>query len=82
MTKKTSNWQLIIQTLALVSQLGLTMLGSIAIGFFFGRVIDQAFGYEFFITLIFMIVGVVAGFWSVYRMVRVYIESQKKDDSK
>lgn len=78
MTKKTSNWQLIIQTLALVSQLGLTMLGSIAVGFFIGRLIDQALGYEFFITAIFLMLGVVTGFWSVYRMVRVYIERHKK----
>lgn len=59
----------IMKMLTMVSQLGLMMAGSIVIGFFIGRFIDGLLNLSFIFTAIFIILGVGAGFWSIYRSI-------------
>ncbi|AZR74004.1 hypothetical protein BBF96_11735 [Anoxybacter fermentans] len=77
---KSKDWQLIIQMIALISQLGLTMVVSVGIAFFIGRFLDRLLGYSFFLTPFFMIIGVGAGFWSIYQLISRYFNRRKKDD--
>lgn len=75
--------------LALVTQLGLTMVGSILLGLVVGLWIDAHFGTTPWATLVLSLVGVFAGSISVYRLVvtsieqaadELHREQQKKHD--
>lgn len=59
--------------LALVSQLGLMMVGSILLGLLLGLWIDSRFGTSPWATLILSLVGVAAGTIGVYRLVSMSI---------
>lgn len=59
----------ILKMLSMVSQLGIIMVVSIIIGFFIGRFIDDFLQLTFVFTAIFTILGVLAGFWNVYRTI-------------
>ncbi|MCK8824588.1 AtpZ/AtpI family protein [Fuchsiella alkaliacetigena] len=59
----------ILKMLTLVSQIGLIMIISIGIGFFGGRFIDRALGFEFVFTGLFIVLGIGAGFWNIYRSI-------------
>ena len=60
--------------LALISQLGLTMVGSILLGLVIGLWIDAHFGTKPWATLILSLVGVLVGSISVYRLVVTSID--------
>lgn len=76
---KSKDWQMILQMTVLVSQLGLTMIGAVGVAFFVGRFLDRLFGLSVVFTLIFLILGVGAGFWSAYRLI-VQATGAKKDE--
>ncbi|KXS45323.1 MULTISPECIES: AtpZ/AtpI family protein [unclassified Candidatus Frackibacter] len=59
----------ILKMLSMVSQLGLIMVASIGIGFFIGRFIDGFLDLNFIFTAIFTILGVIAGFWNIYKSI-------------
>ncbi|HUX86597.1 MAG TPA: AtpZ/AtpI family protein [Chloroflexota bacterium] len=74
---------------ALISQLGLTMVGSILLGLVIGLWIDAHFGTKPWATLILSLVGVFVGSISVYRLVvtsidqaadEMHRDQKKKDD--
>lgn len=60
--------------LALISQLGLTMVGSILLGLVLGLWIDSHFGTGPWATLILSLIGIAAGSFGVYRLISVSIE--------
>ncbi len=69
------------QALALVSQLGLTMVTAIGLPTAFGIWLDRKFGTAWFTVLLF-IMGTVAGGQSVYRMIRkIYGPEEKEQGS-
>ncbi|HLH72532.1 MAG TPA: AtpZ/AtpI family protein [Chloroflexota bacterium] len=55
--------------LALISQLGLTMVGSILLGLVIGLWLDAHFGTRPWATLICSLIGVLAGSVGVYRLI-------------
>lgn len=65
--------------LALITQLGITMVGSILLGLVIGLWIDAHFGTRPWATLILSLVGVLAGSISVYRLVVTSIEQAAND---
>lgn len=75
--------------LALITQLGLTMVGSIILGLALGLWLDQQLGTRPWGTLILALLGIIIGSFGVYRLVAQSIEqaaattplSEKKDSN-
>jgi len=55
--------------LGLVTQVGLTMLVSIGVGFGIGWFLDHKLATGGLFLVIFILLGIGAGFWSVYRLI-------------
>lgn len=75
--------------LALITQLGLTMVGSILLGLVLGLWIDAHFGTKPWATLILSLLGIAAGSYGVYRLIATSIEeaveqrhTRSNDDSR
>jgi len=60
--------------LALITQLGLTMVGAIVLGLLLGLWLDAHFGTKPWGTLILSLVGIGAGSVGVYRLISASIE--------
>ncbi len=60
--------------LALITQLGVTLVGSILLGLVLGLWIDGHFGTKPWAMLILSLVGIFAGSFAVYRLVSASIE--------
>jgi len=67
--------------MTLVTQLGLTMAGSILLCFAIGYFLDKWLGTRGIFLTIFIILGVLGGGWTVYRQIIQLDEAIKKDDS-
>ncbi len=57
------------QTLTLITQLGLIMISSVGIASWLGIWLDERLGTSF-LTVVLFFLGAIAGFQSVYRMVK------------
>lgn len=53
--------------LAEVSSIGLLLPSSIAIGLFFGYILDRLFGTHPWMLMIFLLLGIASGFLSLFR---------------
>ena len=74
--KKDRAW---VENLYIVTQLGLTMAGCIALCFFGGLYIDKWLGTRGVFITIFIILGVIGGANVAYRQI-IEITEQKEDD--
>ena len=70
----------IFEQLTLVSQLGLTMAGSIGLGFAIGYFLDKWLGTRGIFLILFILLGIVGGGYTVYRQIRE-LEDTEKDKS-
>ena len=59
----------ILKYLGLVTELGLTMVSTILVGFAIGFFIDNKTGHFPLWTIIFLLLGIFSGFWSVYKLI-------------
>ena len=66
--------------LVLVSQLGLTMVGCIGLGFAIGYYLDKWVGTRGIFLTIFILLGIAGGGYTVYRQIKE-LESQETDES-
>lgn len=57
------------RTLVLMSQLGFTMLGCILGGFGLGFLLDKHLGTFPVFLILFLLVGIAAGFWRAYALI-------------
>ena len=73
--KKNRVWA---ENLSIVTQLGLTMVGSILFCFFLGLSIDKWLETKGIFSVIFILLGVIGGGFTVYRQI---IEITEKDKS-
>lgn len=71
-----------LEPVAMVTQVGLTMMVCILIGLAVGLWIDNTFGTRPCATLLLMLVGVSAGTYSVYRIVSEAIEAAAGNSTK
>ncbi|MEI6206138.1 MAG: AtpZ/AtpI family protein [Desulfuromonadales bacterium] len=69
----------LLQSLAIVSSMGISVALAIAIGVWLGLALDRWFGTKPWFFFIFLFVGIAAGFKNIYVIARR--ESQKEDDS-
>lgn len=58
-----------MEQLILVTQLGLTMAGSILLCFAIGYFLDKWLGTKGLFLIVFIILGVIGGGWTVYRQI-------------
>lgn len=63
----------VLEALAMVSQIAITMIVSIAIGLFIGYVIGKLTG-ALWVTIIFFFLGCASGFLGVYRLIKKYLK--------
>ncbi|NIQ92084.1 MAG: AtpZ/AtpI family protein [Deltaproteobacteria bacterium] len=70
----------IFEQLVLVSQLGLTMVGCIGLGFAIGYYLDKWVGTRGIFLTIFILLGIAGGGYTVYRQIKE-LESQETDES-
>ncbi len=64
------------------SVIGIELAASVAVGGFIGYFLDSKLGTEPWMFIIWLICGVIAGFRSLYRMAKQYLEEVKKDEDK
>jgi ATP synthase protein I len=74
--RKQGNW---VEHLTLVTQLGLTMAGSILFCFAIGYYLDKWLGTKGLFITIFILLGVAGGGYTVYRQI---MEAAKEEDEK
>jgi len=63
------NGRPILEALGMVTSLGLTMVSTAAAGLLIGRWLDNRFDSTPWATVIGIILGMVAGLWSIYKRV-------------
>lgn len=66
--------------LAELSSTALVLPSSIAIGLFFGYWLDKRLGTEPWLLLIFMVLGVVSGLLSLFRIIRKQLKDEPPPD--
>ena len=76
--KKNRAWT---ENLYIVTQLGLTMAGSIAFCFFIGLYLDKWLGTKGIFITIFIILGVIGGANVVYRQIMEITEVKEEDNN-
>ncbi|MBU1863278.1 MAG: AtpZ/AtpI family protein [Candidatus Omnitrophica bacterium] len=59
----------IFKHIGLVTELGLTMVSTILVGFGIGFFIDKKAGHFPLWTIVGLLVGIISGFWSVYKLI-------------
>lgn len=70
--KKNSKDKSSLQKWAALSSLGLTLPSSIAVGLFFGHLLDKWLGTKPWLLLVFTVLGIVSGLMSLIRGIRKY----------
>jgi len=66
---KDTGYRGFVRYLGLVTQVGLTMLLWIGAGFVVGFFLDRKLATQGLFLVIFIVLGVLGGFWSVYRLI-------------
>jgi F0F1-type ATP synthase assembly protein I len=74
--KKNRSWA---AQLTLVTQLGLTMVGSIALCFFIGYYLDRRLHTQGLFIVIFTILGILGGAVTVYRQIQKTFTDRSQD---
>jgi len=72
-----SDWKSAIKTVGRVSQIGFTFAFSVLISVGIGYWLDNYVGTEYLFKLVFLVLGLLSGGWSVYKTLSGLI---KKDD--
>ena len=63
--------------MARVSSIGIAMVLAIFGCFFLGRWLDRQLGTEPYLTLLFLLIGIAAGFRNMYVLIKRYIKDDK-----
>ena len=66
--------------LLLFSSMGLEVGLSVIVGCFIGLYLDEKFGTEPWLLLIFMMFGIIAGYRSLYRVLKKMLEEEKENE--
>ncbi|SHE80484.1 F0F1-ATPase subunit, putative [Tissierella praeacuta DSM 18095] len=65
------NYKDTLQGLALISQIGFSVITPILIGVYLGQFIDKKLGMNGIFSIIFIILGVGAGFLNIFKLARI-----------
>lgn len=81
--KRSQNDTQLIKDLAIVTQLGFVMAGSIGLGFWLGYKLDERLNAHGIVLAIFILLGVFGGGWTVYRQIQdMYKADTRKRNKK
>ncbi len=61
--------------------MGLELGLSVIVGSFIGLYLDEKFGTDPWLLLLFVIFGIIAGYRSLYRVLKKMLKEDKKDES-
>lgn len=62
------DWHQIMRGISLITEVGLLIVSAAGIGFAFGYLIDNFFNFDLLFKLVGLIIGLVSGFYSVYKI--------------
>jgi len=68
-----------VMQLAYASSIGLAMVISIFGSLYFGRYLDERFGTGLRYTIIFLLLGIAAGFRNLYKAIKKYSSDENSD---
>ena len=68
--KRTSKESRLLEDLAIVTQLGLTMAGSIGLCMWVGYKLDGLLNARGVVLTLFIVLGIIGGGWTVYRQIQ------------
>ena len=71
------DWSRIFQAVGLLAQLGIVMVVNIGVGFLLGSWIDSLLSDSIIFRIIGLILGILSGFYSNYRLIKVFIDNNK-----
>lgn len=74
---RNKNYKDTLQGLALISQIGFSVITPILIGVYLGQFIDKKLGMNGIFSIIFIILGVGAGFLNIFKLAK--IKGNKKE---
>ncbi len=72
----------LMRMLGVLSTVGLTLVLATVIGFFIGHKLDQWFGTSPWLTVLFLLLGIIAGFRNLFVYAKRSQEPFDKDDKK
>ncbi len=72
----------LMRMLGVLSTVGLTMVLATVIGFFIGHKLDEWFGTSPWLTMVFLFLGIIAGFRNLFLYAKRSQEPFDKDDKK
>lgn len=76
--KKDKGYKEALKGLALISQLGISMITPILLGLFIGQFLDKKLGTTGVFAIIFMLLGVGGGFMSLFKITSTKKEEENK----
>ncbi len=76
---KKDDWRNILSSFALLTQIGLMMVASVGIGFFLGYFVDNVTGNQIIFKVFGLVLGVIAGFFSIYQLIKKFIGNNNHD---
>ena len=76
-TMKKKNHKDTLQSLALISQIGFSVITPILIGVYLGQFIDEKIGTEGIFSIVFIILGAIAGFFSLLKISNYQFKKRK-----
>ncbi len=71
------DWSRIFQAMGLLAQLGIVMVVNMGVGFVLGSFIDSLLAESVIFRIIGLILGILSGFYSNYRLIKVFIDNNK-----
>ncbi len=63
-----------------VGTIGLHLVSGIIVGVFIGYMLDRYFNTSPVLTIVFFFLGVITGFYNMYKDAKKYIEKEEKED--
>lgn len=63
-----NDWIQIMRGLSLLTEVGLLIVVSAGVGFGFGYLLDNYLGFELLFKMIGLLIGLVSGFYTVYKL--------------
>lgn len=62
------DWRQIMRAMSLLTEVGLMISASAGIGFGFGYLVDNFFGFDLIFEIIGLLIGIISGFYAVYKL--------------
>lgn len=77
MNKKYKKGKGMYNNLIYITQIGITMITSIFLGFFIGRFLDSKLGTKWILSLIFLALGTIAGLLNLFKLANLGNKKRK-----